>query len=190
MSKRRKQFEKLLSLSNYELQYDDKNLFDDEYGDSQRSESLIYEEIDVLRNRTLSDCLKIGRNLLELLRGDITCAKLDTIIERSELHFGRTQAIKYIECFNYYNAKFQKQQSTEKLDAMGIEKVYLLTTVNDPYKCEKLEQFILDENLTVKQLTALIKIINKKSETFKIAMKFLDELGEVDTTSKDRFNPF
>ena len=191
MVRKNKKSEKLLNLSKYDLLYNGKNLFDKEYGDFQRPDGIIYEEINVLRSRTLSDCLKIGRNLLELLNGDITCKNLDTIIERAELHICRTQAIKYIECFNYYNAKFQLGKPTEILDEMGIEKVYLLSTVGDLYKCEKLEKFILDENLTVTQLTELVKIINNKSAAFNLAKRFFNELGEYNIAStRDSYNPF
>ena len=191
MVRKNKKSEKLLNLSKYDLLYNGKNLFDNEYGDFQRPDGIIYEEINVLRSRTLSDCLKIGRNLLELLNGDITCKNLDTIIERAELHICRTQAIKYIECFNYYNAKFQLGKPTEILDEMGIEKVYLLSTVGDSYKCEKLEKFILDENLTVTQLTELVKIINNKSAAFNLAKRFFNELGEYNIAStRDSYNPF
>ena len=190
MSKRKRQPEKWLNLNKYELKYEgygQKNLFDDEYGDILRDERLMYDEISDIKIRTLYDCLKIGRNILDLLHNNATYAKLDEIIQRSGVHFGRTQAIKYIECYNYYNEKFQNQESTENLDEMGIEKVYLLSTIGDSYIRIKLEKFILDENLTVKQLTALVKIIKEQDETFKIATKFLNTLKEI---PKDINNPF
>lgn len=185
----RRRCEKYIELSAYELCYNEKNLFDDEYGNFQRQSGLIYEEISNLKNKNFINSLKIGRNILELFNGDITYNNLDRIIKHPLVQIGRTQAIKYIEAYNYLNEKFQKNQSTENLEELGIEKVFLLTTVKDFWKREKLEQFIIDNNMTVKQVTQLIKILNNKSEIFQLATLFFKELEKFSKPS-DPHNPF
>ena len=73
---------KYLELSAYGLNYDCKNLFDEEYGDNKRTESMIYEEINALQSNNIYESLKLGRNLLELLNNDIRCVNFDRTLKR------------------------------------------------------------------------------------------------------------
>ncbi len=179
---RKRRLEKSLDLSAYNINFDKENLFDDEYG--QRDKSIISEELRELNNKTFINCLKYGRNLLELLDNEATCTNLDRIIKTLDIPLGKTQAVKYIEAYNYFNECFQKKKSTENLENLGIEKLYLLTTVVSQLKREELEKFIIDNNLTVKELSQLIKIINGKDKIYELAVKFFKKLEE----SKN--NPF
>ena len=180
---------KELELSSYELIYDSTNLFDDEYGDIQRQESLILDEIQALQNKNINDNLKLGRNMLELLNGDISCSNFDRILKTSNIHVGRTQAIKYIECFNCFNQIYRDKKSTEQLEEIGIEKTYLLTTLKKSTYKYKLIDFIISENLTVKELTQLIKVINDDSPILKLYKKFYETLDESEIAG-DLQNPF
>lgn len=168
---------KLLELSSYELKHEveKENLFDDEYGDNQRADILIYEEIEALKVRTFFDKVKLGRNILELLGDEPTHKKLKEVLAKTEISIKHTQAIKYIEVYNYMNKKFSKNQSTENLERMGIEKAYLLTTVKDCWKQEKLEKFIIDNVKSVDELQKLVKILNKKCKVFELAVSFLSD---------------
>ena len=181
--KKRKE-EKYLDLSAYNIDFDKKNLFDDEYGQCLRDNVLISDELRNLNEKNLINCLKYGRNLLELLDDNPTYANLNRIINTLDIPIGKTQAIKYIEAFNYFNDYYQKKKSTENLEILGIEKLYLLTTVVSQLKREELEKFIIDNNLTVKELSQLIKIINGKDKIYEIAVKFFKKVEE----SKN--NPF
>lgn len=186
----KKEYKNIIELSTYGLNYEKDNLFDDEYGNFHRSDGIIYEEMKILKNRNLQDCLKLGRNLLELVSDCPSSRNFNIILNHSSVQLGRTQAIKYIECFNYLNEKFQKNQPTEELEELGIEKLYLLSTVKDCLKRVKLETYITDEKLTVKQVSQLITILNNKSEIFKIATKFLKEFEEEYSRRIDPHNPF
>lgn len=180
--------EKYLDLSAYKLNYDNKNLFDDEYW-VERPETMIYEEIESLKNKDIRDNLKLGRNILELLHGDATCSNFDKKLRGLKLHIGKTQVIKYIECFNYFNEIFRREQSTDLLDSLGIEKTYLLTTLKKPQLREKLGNFAFSRNLTVKELAQIIKILNGDSKIINWFHAFMDTLDESDKLS-DPNNPF
>lgn len=180
---------KYLELSAYGLNYDCKNLFDEEYGDNKRTESMIYEEINALQSNNIYESLKLGRNLLELLNNDIHCVNFDRTLKRLNIHIGRTQAIKYIECFNCFNERFQNEKSTEQLENLGIEKTYLLTTLKKRKLKDKLVAFIFSKNLTVKVLSQLIKILNDESEIFNLLQEFYRTLDE-NEISPDTLNPF
>ncbi len=180
---------KYLELSTYGLNYDSTNLFDDEYGDNKRPENMIYDEIKALQNKNINESLKLGRNILELLNGDISCSTFDRTLKYLNIHLGKTQAIKYIECFNCFNENFQNQKSTEELEKIGIEKTYLLTTLKKSELKYKLIDFIISENLTVKELTQLIKIINDDSPILKLYKRFYETLDESEIAG-DIQNPF
>lgn len=180
--------EKYLDLSAYKLNYDNKNLFDDEYW-VERPESMIYEEIESLRNKDIRDNLKLGRNILELIQGDATHSNLDKKLRGLKLPIGKTQVIKYIECFNYFNEIFRREQSTDLLDNLGIEKTYLLTTLKKPQLREKLGNFAFSRNLTVKELAQIIKILNGDSKIVNWFNAFMDTLDESDKLP-DPNNPF
>ena len=90
--------DKCLELSAYKLDYNKENLFDDEYC-YERLEHMIYEEIESLKNKDIRDNLKLGRNILELIQGDATHSNLDKKLRGLKLQIGKTQVLKYIECF-------------------------------------------------------------------------------------------
>lgn len=180
--------EKYLDLSAYKLNYDNKNLFDDEYW-VERPEYMIYEEIESLKNKDIRDNLKLGRNILELIQGDATHSNLDKKLRGLKLSIGKTQVLKYIECFNYFNEIFRREQSTDLLDNLGIEKTYLLTTLKDTQLREKLGNFAFSRNLTVKVLAQIIKILNGDSKIINWFQAFMDTLDESEKLP-DPNNPF
>ena len=110
-------------------------------------------------------------------------------IKNLNIHIGKTQAIKYIECFNCFNENFQHQKSTEELEKIGIEKTYLLTTLKKSHLQDKLVNFIISKNLTVKELTQLIKIINDDSPILQLYKEFYETLDESEIAG-DIQNPF
>lgn len=163
---------KYIKLSQYSLNREEKNLYDDEYGQIPRFDSDIYKEINNLKNQNSKNGYKLGRNLIELVNGIMSTNNFNNIIKNQSVQLGKTQAIKYIESYIYVNKKFQKNQSTENVLKLGIEKLYIITKLEDTKKQEKLEQFILDKNISVKKLSRLVEILNGKSEVLKMAQEF------------------
>ena len=89
-----------------------------------------------------------------------------------EVQIKRTQADKYIAVYNYCYEKYQKKQSTENMLKLGIEKLYLVSMLEDKTMQEKLEEFITVKKLSVKELTGIIKLQNNKSKIFKLSEEF------------------
>jgi len=183
-----KKLKKYLDLTTYELLYDEENLFNDEYGNNHRDDRLIYKDMEVLKKRTFHDKLKLGRNILELLGNEPTCKKLNEIISKTGVPIKTSQAIKYIEVYIFANDKFQKNQSTENLEELGIEKAYLLTTVKDWRKQKKLEKFIIDKDMSVNEFRQFVEILNNENKIFNLAVSFLSEFEKSNNEANPVFN--
>jgi hypothetical protein len=160
--------EKLMA---YQIDSDKNNLFDDFYKEDKFAcIEGICQEMLRLNDKTMENNLKCGRLCLNF-KLDQSLSGLEPIL--NEIKFvKRTQLIKYIEAYNYCNYKFQNNQPTDNCYKLGIEKVYLITRLESQEKREKLEQFVIDEKLTVKQLTELVAILNSNNDMFKLADKF------------------
>lgn len=162
---------KNLELLAHGINFEEKNLFDNIYP-QKRNSGLIIEEVNRLKIDTEKNFLKIGRNLLEILNDHTTKEHIIWALEQNKTDLKFTQAFKYMEAYNYCNRKFQLNLSTEESMKLGIEKLYLLTRLEDETKQEKLERFVLDKNLTVKQLQKLVEILNNKNNEIKLAQEF------------------
>ncbi len=173
---RRKRVLTFTRLTAYKLDPDKDNLFDDLYGKERFNCEQINHEILKIQNDELVNFIKIGRMLLQGLRGDYIESKGSMEFLR---YYGcgikRTQAIKYIEAYNYCNRKFQNNQPTDKSLDLGIEKLYLITRLEEINNQERLEQFVSDKKLTVKQLSKLVEILNGNSEAFNHVKLFKEE---------------
>lgn len=73
----------------------------------------------------------------------------------------RTQAFKYAKAYELCLDKHLVIQSTERLEKLGIEKAYLITTLNNPEQTESLIKCTLNQNMTVKQLEYEIELLNQ-----------------------------
>lgn len=162
---------KHINLIAYEINYNVKNLFDDEYT-GKRNPGDVMNEIARLKQENDTNFIKLGRNLLELLDGHLVGEVFYSYLRHEQVKLKRTQALKYIEVYNYCNRKFRQNQLTEATLKLGIEKLYLLSRLENMEQAEQLEQFILDKNLSVKKLAKVVEILNNKNEELNLVNEF------------------
>lgn len=88
----------------------------------------------------------------------------------------RTQAQKMIGAYKYIAEK-KIDQLTGIHVRLGIEKLYLISTVKNKEFCEKLENFALKKEITVKKLKLIVKNLNNNETTLEEAYnKVLQEI--------------
>ena len=97
---------------------------------------------------------------------------IGNILAREDVNIKKTQANKYIAVYKYCSSKHIDEKSTEKRLKLGIEKLYLITKLEDKEFQEKLEEFVSVEKLNVNELDKLIKIQNKTSKILDLSDKF------------------
>ena len=90
----------------------------------------------------------------------------------NEVKIKRTQADKYVAVYNYCYKKFERNQLTKNTLNLGIEKLNLVTMLEDETNQEKLEEFITIKKLNVKELGDLIKIQNNTSKALILSEEF------------------
>lgn len=161
-----------------------------------KSEELKSEEnifIDYLKDNNLKEepdfaneiaRLKLSndKNVLKIAKVIITYRekyKLDNwedmykhLLNSENVKIKKTQADKYIAVYDYCYKKYQKTQTTENMLNLGIEKLYLISTLEDKEKQEKLENFISEKKKSVKELEKLVKLLNRNSDMYKILDEF------------------
>ncbi len=161
-----------------------------------KSEEIKSEEnifIDYLKDNNLKEepdfaneiaRLKLSndKNVLKIAKVIITYRekyKLDNwedmykhLLNSENVKIKKTQADKYIAVYDYCYKKYQKTQTTENMLNLGIEKLYLISTLEDKEKQEKLENFISEKKKSVKELEKLVKLLNRNSDMYKILDEF------------------
>ncbi len=161
-----------IKLSAYEIDLSEENLFDDCYGREKRTSDKVIKEIKDLKNDNQRNFLKIGRNLLELIDNEMSAKIFNMWLKNEKIKIKRTQAIKYIETYNYCNKKYKKGVTNEHYIELGIEKLYLITKLKNSDIQEKLEKFALEKNLSVKKLYNIIEILNGNNEELQLIKEF------------------
>ena len=71
---------------------------------------------------------------------------------------------------------------------MGIEKLYLVTKLEARENRERLEKFISDKKLTVKQLAKLVEVLNGNNEILKLVTEFNNQANAQDETKTETEN--
>lgn len=87
--------------------------------------------------------------------------KLKALIKESGVKLNRTQAFKYRKAYELCLNKSDVIQSTERLEKLGIEKTYLITTVKNENYFDSLIKCTINKNLTVKELRYEIELLNQ-----------------------------
>ena len=179
---------KIQELSAYQLNFEQKNLFDENYGNQHRNKEELKNSIIDLKKDSTNNFLKIGRNLLESIEGEVLTKSFDDFVNNEEIQIKKSQAIKYIETYNYCNYKFKNAQPTDESIKLGIEKLYLVTKLEARENRERLEKFISDKKLTVKQLAKLVEVLNGNNEILKLVTEFNNQANAQDETKTETEN--
>ena len=133
-------------------------------------------EIENLKLSNDKNFLKIGKNLKHYLKtcceNDIKHPMFNKLLNMENVKLRTTQALKHLDVYDYCCYRFQHGQTTEKLLKLGIEKLYIITMLEDKTKQEMLEKFISDEKLSVDKTDKLVKLLNRKSDIFDLLDKF------------------
>ena len=141
-----------------------------------QTEADFANEIEQLKLSNDKNILKIAKVIITYLEKykfeDSKDSFYQHLLNLENVQIKRTQADKYIAVYKYCEKKHKDNESTEKRLKLGIEKLHLVTLLEDEAKQEKLEEFITDKNLTVKKLGELVKLQNKTSPILKLSEEF------------------
>lgn len=163
---------KQINFADFKLNPKKENLFDDCYkNDEFKCLENVCQEAQKIQDKTFDNKIRQGRLFVNISQ-DCSGNSINLVLKNSNLPIKRTQAIKYMAVYTYINYKFQNNQSTDNCYKLGIEKVFSITRLESKEKREKLEQFALDNNLTSKQLSQLVEVLNNTSPILYFVQQF------------------
>ena len=128
---------------------------------SNRKEYL--EKISEIKHENIFTQYKLGSLFYQFNTAfkDYEDEKLKTLLKESGIKLNKTQAFKYRKAYELCLNKYSVIQSTERLEKLGIEKTYLITTIENKAHLDSLIKCTLNKDLTVKELRYEIVLLNK-----------------------------
>lgn len=141
------------------------------------------DELNEVLNESKTNNIRLGKYCFKLIKAinkiqPCLDKELKLYVRYKNVGLKPTQIKKYAKAFEYCNKKFIEKQSTENYIPMGIEKIYILSIQRDKWLQNRLENLLINEDISVSQLKMLIEMINGKSRVFNIACEIRAEIEQ------------
>ena len=120
-------------------------------------------KIAELKFENINSCLKLGEILFEAKK-NLSKKEFKRLLEDPKVNYKRTQAEKFIMFYCYVSKCQEKCQSTDKLIELGIEKVCILSAVDDEEQQEQLQDYALNSAISVSEMKKVVAKMKENAE--------------------------
>ncbi len=120
-------------------------------------------KIAELKFENINSCLKLGEILFEAKK-NLSKKEFKRLLEDPKVNYKRTQAEKFIMFYCYVSKCQEKCQSTDTLIKLGIEKVCILSAVEDEEQQEQLQDYALSNAISVSEMKKVAAKMKENAE--------------------------